>query len=424
MGAGQKIKAPRGTEDILPEAWLRRRRIEIEAEALFSRAGYGRIGTPVFEDTDLFARGVGEDTDIVQKEMFTFEDLGGRSVTLRPEGTAAICRAYVEHGMHKLPQPVRLWYQGDFFRYEAPQAGRYRQFTQLGLEAIGSDLPEADAEAISLLDELVRTLGVPGVRLAIGSIGSADSRAAYRRELQEHLRKHEQELAHEVRERIATNPLRAFDSKDESTRAVMEAAPKLVDRLDDADAEHFEAVKGHLDALGIDYEVDPTLVRGLDYYTRTVFAIKCDRLGAQSEIGGGGRFDGLIAELGGPQVPAIGWAMGIERVLLALESESDGREASAQGADVFVAVADPDERKRALVFVHEVRRKGLSCEMDLAGRGLKGQFKQADRVGATYTVILEPDGGAQLKEMSSGEQAELDTGAILDRLVSEAGGEL
>jgi histidyl-tRNA synthetase len=288
------FQAPRGTFDVLPDQSEARERIERVAAELLGRAGYERIETPMFEDTELFARAVGEATDIVRKEMFTFEDLGGRSITLRPEGTAPIARAYVEHGMHKLPQPVKLWYAGPFFRYEAPQAGRFRQFNQIDAEAIGSDLPLVDAELIILLSDLLGELGVEGVELRLSSIGSLDSRAAYREELQSYLRAHESELSREVRERIDANPLRAFDSKDERTRAVMADAPKILDRLEGEDAEHFAAVGRLLDEAGIEYRLDPTLVRGLDYYTRTVFAFVCDRLGAQSEIGGGGRYDALI----------------------------------------------------------------------------------------------------------------------------------
>ena len=297
---------------------------------VFGRAGYGRIETPVFEDTELFERGVGEATDVVEKEMFTFEDRGGRSLSLRPEGTAPVCRAYVEHGMHKLAQPVKLFYWGPFFRYEAPQAGRYRQFHQFGAEAIGSDEPLVDAEVIMLFDEIISELGVPGVTLRLSSLGSPESRASYRDELVAYLRANESRLAGDVRERIDANPMRAFDSKDEGTREVMAGAPRLLERLEGADAEHFDAVRGLLDANGVAYEIDDTLVRGLDYYTRTVFEFDSDHLGAQSQIGGGGRYDRLIEQLGGPATPAAGWAAGIERILLAMGAESRGRAAAAR----------------------------------------------------------------------------------------------
>ncbi|HXV05688.1 MAG TPA: histidine--tRNA ligase [Solirubrobacterales bacterium] len=408
-----KFQAPRGTFDVLPAQARTRARVERAAAAVFARAGYEPIATPAFEDTELFERGVGRSTDIVRKEMFTFEDKGGRSVTLRPEGTAPICRAYLEHGMHKLAQPVKLSYVGPFFRHERPQAGRYRQFHQLGLECVGTDSPLADAEAIMLLAELLAELGVPGVELRLGSLGSPQARRAYLEELKAHLRGREAELSKEVRERIDLNPLRAFDSDDEGTRAVMADAPKLLDRLDAEDAEHFAAVRAALDAAGIAYEIDPTLVRGLDYYTRTIFSFVCDRLGAQSEIGGGGRYDGLIEQLGGPPTPAVGWAAGIERILLAL-----GEETGELARDAFVAVAGDGQRQAALTLTRELRQAGLAVEHDLAGRGLKGQLKHADRIGARRVVILEADGSAQLRDMESGEQRPVDTA----RLVEEIGG--
>ncbi len=408
----RKYQAPRGTFDILPDEQEVRERIERTARDLFGRAGYGRIETPAFEDTELFARGVGESTDIVRKEMFTFEDQGGRSVTLRPEATAPICRAYVEHGMHKLPQPVKLWCAGPFFRYEAPQAGRFRQFNQIDAEVIGSDSPLVDAELIMILDDLLSELGVPGVRLLLSSLGSPEARAGYREDLKGYLRSHESELSRDVRERIDANPLRAFDSDDEGTRAVMAGAPTMLDRLDGEDAEHFAEVRRLLDQAGVEYALDGTLVRGLDYYTRTVFEFTCDRLGAQSGIGGGGRYDGLVEELGGPPTPANGWAVGVERIVLALGG-GDG----AQARDVFVAAAD-GQREQALAIVTELRRAGLRAELDLAGRGLKGQMKQADRVGARHAVILDEDGTAALRDMSSGEQRDVDPARLADEIAA------
>jgi len=410
--AAPKYQAPRGTFDVLPEPARARERIERTAAEIFARAGYEPIATPSFEDTALFERGVGHSTDIVRKEMFTFEDKGGRSLTLRPEGTAPICRAYVEHGMQQLAQPVKLSYLGPFFRHERPQAGRYRQFHQLGIEAIGTESPLADAEAIELLAELLAELGVPGVELRLGSLGSLDTRQAYLEELKAHLRANQDELAKEVRERIEINPLRAFDSDDEGTRAVMATAPKLVERLEGDDAEHFEEVRALLDAAGVEHTIDPTLVRGLDYYTRTIFSFVCDRLGAQSEIGGGGRYDGLVEQLGGRPTPAVGWAAGIERIMLALDED-----VAAPGRDVFIAVAEDDRDKRALALVlaGELRKAGLSAELDLAGRALKGQLKQADRIGARRVLILDEE-SAQLRDMASGEQRQVDTGKLVDEI--------
>jgi len=311
------VQAPRGTFDVLPEDGARRLALRRMCDEVF--ADYGPVETPVFESTELFERGVGETTDIVEKEMFTFEDQGGRSVSLRPEGTAGVCRAYVEHGMHKLPQPVKVRYWGPFFRYEAPQAGRYRQFTQVGIEAIGSDDPSLDAEVILRLSELLERARVRGPRLRISSLGTPEARRAYSDELRDHLRAREDQLSGDVRARLDRNPLRAFDSDHEGTRAAVADAPRLLDRLSDEDTEHFAQVRAMLDAAGQEYEVDSTLVRGLDYYTRTVFEFSSDALGAQSQLGGGGRYDGLIEQLGGPATPGVGFAAGIERILLAGE---------------------------------------------------------------------------------------------------------
>ena len=404
-------QAPRGTFDVLPEEARGRARIEHAAAAIFARAGYERIATPAFEDTELFERAVGRSTDIVRKEMFTFEDKAGRSITLRPEGTAPICRAYLQHGMHKLAQPVKLCYAGPFFRHERPQAGRYRQFHQIGVEAIGTDSPLADAEAIMLLHDLIAELGVPGVELRLGSLGSPGPRRAYLEDLKAHLHAREDELSKDVRERIDLNPLRAFDADDEGTQAVMAGAPTIVERLADEDAEHFADVRSLLEATGIAYTIDPTLVRGLDYYTRTIFSFVCDKLGAQSEIGGGGRYDGLIEQLGGPPTPAVGWAAGIERILLAL-----GEVEEAAGRDAFLAVVDESQRQRAMTLAAELRHAGISTEVDLGGRGLKGQLKHADRIGARRVLILEADGGAQLRDMQSGEQRPIEAGRLIDEI--------
>ena len=352
----------------------------------------------MFEDTELFARGVGEATDIVQKEMFTFEDMGGRSLTLRPEGTAPVCRAYIEHGMHKRPQPVKLWYWGPFFRHEAPQAGRYRQFTQVGAEVFGSDDPVIDAELIAVLADLLEQAGARELRLRISSLGTSETRREYAEELKVFLRERADRLAPEVQARIDANPLRAFDSSDQGTRAAMSEAPLLVDRLTPEDAEHFAAVRALLDDAGIPYEVDGTLVRGLDYYTRTVFEFTSDALGAQSGVGGGGRYDGLVEQLGGPATPANGWAAGIERILLA-----SGREEEGAGTAVFVAVPKEERRLAGFALLRRLLQGGGSAVMGEPGRSMKGQMKQADRVGARWTVIVEED-GFELKDMESGEQ--------------------
>jgi histidyl-tRNA synthetase len=439
-----KLKAPRGTHDVLGEQAAARARVEERARALLEGAGYERIETPAFEATELFERGVGASTDIVRKEMYTFADGAGRSLTLRPEGTAPVCRAYVEHGMHKQRQPVKLWYCSSFFRYERAQAGRQRQFWQVGAEALGSEDPALDAESIVLLATLLDEVGVRDTRLRLSSLGGPDARAAHRERLQAHLRAHEAQLAPEVRERIELNPLRAFDSEHAGTRAVMASAPRLLDHLSAEDAAHFAEVRALLGEAGVAYEIDPTLVRGLDYYTRTVFELTSDALGAQSGVGGGGRYDGLVAELGGPPTPGMGWAMGVERALLAGTAPAPG----ARAIDLYVAFVDgeedrvggtpswvrpgvvvpshpagagpsvaapstgaaaeaptqPGERggdgeaaprrpaaQAAFGLLHEARTAGLTAQMELAGRSLKNQVSHAERLGARYVAVV---GGA------------------------------
>ena len=393
----KKLQAPRGTLDVLPPDGRRRLKLLAVTDDVLSRAGYEPFETPVFEDTEVFARGVGESTDIVQKEMFTFEDKAGRSLTLRPEATAGICRAYIEHGMHKLPQPVKVWEAGPFFRHEAPQAGRFRQFTQIDAEAIGSDDPSLDAELILLFDEILEHAGTGPRRLRLSSLGTPETRAEYVEELKGFLRAREGELSEEVRARLDQNPLRAFDADHPGTRAVMKDAPLLLDRLAPEDAEHFAEVRALLDASRLEYEIDPTLVRGLDYYTRTVFEVESDRLGAQAALGGGGRYDGLIEELGGPPTPGVGWAAGVERILLAA-----GEQDAERTPTVFIAVAKPEAARPAFELAGLLRREGFRTEMEQAGRSMKGQLKQADRVGAYATVILGDT--IEVKDMSTGEQ--------------------
>ncbi len=412
-----KQQAPKGTFDVLPDDEPARSAITHATATRLAAAGYGRIETPAFESTDLFERGVGDSTDIVRKEMFTFTDQGGRSITLRPEGTAPVCRAYVEHGMHKLPQPVKLWYQGPYFRYERPQEGRFRQFNQIGAEAIGSDSPLVDAELIILADRIMRDLGIEDLQLRLASLGSSEARRDYREELRTYLRGREAELSDDVRSRIDSNPMRAFDSDHAGTRSVMEDAPRMLDRLAGADAEHFAEVRALLDSSGVDYALDGTLVRGLDYYNRTVFEFDCGRLGAQSGVGGGGRYDGLVELLGGPPTPAAGWAAGVERILLAMKDSP-----AASGIDVFVVAAEgPPGRERAFALVDELRAAGLGADLDLAGRSFKGQMKQAGRSGARHAVILEADGSAKLREMDRGEQRDADLATLVGELTAAAG---
>ena len=405
------IQAPKGTFDVLPADAERRSVLETQARKILGAAGYRRIETPAFESTELFARGVGEATDIVQKEMYTFDDGGGRSLTLRPEGTAPVCRAYIEHGMHKLSQPVKFWYLESFFRAEQPQRGRYRQFWQVGAEAIGTDAPEADAELIVLLAELLEAMVVKGVHLRISSLGSPETRAVYREQLAAYLRAHEDRLSAEVRERIDLNPLRAFDSSHPGTQAVMEGAPRLLDQLSDEDAEHFRAVRELLDAADMRYEIDATLVRGIDYYTRTLFEFTSDELGAQSAVGGGGRYDRLVQQIGGPPTPAAGWAAGVERILLAGAQTP----IAPDPVDLYIALVAHEASSATAAFVlsREARRAGLATQLELAGRSMKGQLKQADRIGARWVAIVDGDAQATLRDMISGEQQELPPSAVI-----------
>ncbi|HEX7611067.1 MAG TPA: histidine--tRNA ligase [Solirubrobacteraceae bacterium] len=408
--SSSKLKAPRGTFDVLGEQAAARSALEARARAVLEGAGYERIETPVFESTELFARGVGESTDIVRKEMFTFEDAGGRSLTLRPEGTAPVCRAYVEHGMHKRRQPVKLWYLSCFFRHERAQAGRYRQFWQIGAEALGAEDPAVDAESIALLATVLAREGVRNVRLRLSSLGSMQSRSEYRERLQAHLREHAEQLSEDVRARIELNPLRAFDSDHPGTQRVMESAPSLLDHLSAEDAGHFAEVRALLDLASVPYEVDPTLVRGLDYYTRTVFEFTSDALGAQSGVGGGGRYDGLVEQLGGPPTPGMGWAAGIERIMLA----GSAPPAAGSSVELFIALEStaPEIRRAAFGLLSEARSAGLTAQLDLGGRSLKGQLSNAAALGARFVAILG-DGPVTLKDMQGAEQAQMGAESVV-----------
>jgi histidyl-tRNA synthetase len=406
------IDAPKGTYDVLPKDADERAVLEQHVQKIFGNAGYQRIETPAFEATELFVRGVGGATDIVQKEMYSFEDAGGRSLTLRPEGTAPICRAYIQHGMHKLPQPVKFWYLSSFFRAEQPQKGRYRQFWQIGAEVIGTERPESDAELIVLLAELLEAMGVKGARLRLASLGSPETRAEYRVELVEYLRAHEDQLSEEVKARLELNPLRAFDSSHPGTQAVMAQAPKLLERLAPEDAEHFETVKSLLDAAGVQYELDPTLVRGLDYYTRTLFEFTSDDLGAQSGVGGGGRYDRLIEQIGGKPTPGVGFAAGVERILLA----GSRQPVAPESFDLVVAAADWTQSvasRTGFELAREARRAGLAAQLELTGRSVKATLRHADRLRARYVAIVDDEEHVTLRDMSSGEQHELTAGATI-----------
>jgi histidyl-tRNA synthetase len=408
----KRFQAPRGTYDVLPDQALARERLEATARQILGRAGYRRIETPTFEATELFARGVGEATDVVQKEMYTFDEGSGESYTLRPEGTAPVARAYMEHGMHKEPQPVKLWYLSSFFRRERPQAGRFRQFWQIGAEAIGSADPAVDAELILLLGELLEAIGARDVKLVIASLGQPESRAAYREELKTYLRANEDQLSDEVVSRIDLNPLRAFDAKHEPTQRVMANAPRLIDRLPQDDLDHFAEVQDLLRAADMAYTVDTSLVRGLDYYTRTLFEFQSGALEqAQNTLGGGGRYDGLVEQLGGPPTPGMGWAAGVERMLMA----STQTTAPPELLDLYVAYATPEQKSAAFRLAADVRDAGHSARLELGGRSLKGQLKQADRTGARYVAIFG-DEGLSLKDMESGEQKVVEPGSVMHHI--------
>ena len=382
-----KFEAPRGTHDILPSEQPLWQRAIGEAERLCALYGYRRIDTPGIEDTELFIRTSGQGSDVVQKEMYTFQDRGGRSLTLRPEATAPICRAYLEHGMHREPQPVKLYTIGPMWRYDRPQKGRYREHWQLSVEAIGSDDPAVDAELLQFYDELLRRLGVTDYVLYLNSIGDQNCRPAYIERLEAWLDEHEAELDDEARGKRATTPLRVFDVKSERVQALLVDAPKIGDSLCDACREHFERVRGFLDAVGVRYELQPTLVRGLDYYTRTTFEFKDEAIGAQDSICGGGRYDGLIEAIGGPPTPAIGFGAGIERLLLSIGEA----ELPDEAIDVFFVAEDGADRDAIAAALAELRQRGISADMDYAGRSVKGQRTQAGRLNARRVEIVTPD---------------------------------
>jgi histidyl-tRNA synthetase len=384
------IERPRGTHDVLPDEQPLWRHITDTAEVVCALYGYRPILTPVFEDTELFQRTSGAGSDVVQKEMYTFTDRAGRSLTLRPEATAPIARAYVEHGLHKLPQPVKLYTIGPMYRYAAPQRGRYREHWQLSVEAIGSDDPALDAEVIQLYAELLARLKVTSYELRLNSIGDRNCRPAYVERLKAWASEHLAELGKEAREKLATSPLRVFDVDDPATQAVLADAPKIGDSLCDECREHFARARAYLDAYGISYTLVPTLVRGLDYYTRTTWEFVGADEGAQSTISGGGRYDGLVEEIGGPATPGIGFGAGIERLRLALETEG-ATELQPSPIDVFFVCEAPADREQVLPLLAELRRRGLKADLDYGGRSFKGQLTQASRLGAGWTVVVEGD---------------------------------
>ena len=399
-GGAQKFQAPRGTHDVLPNdaAWWHLVRTMEEVTALY---GWRRIQTPGFEDTGLFARTAGEASDVVHKEMYNFADRSDRPLTLRPEGTAPICRAYVEHGMHREPQPVKAYTIAPMYRYGAPGRGRYREHYQLSVEAIGSADPAIDAEIIQLYHELLRRLGVTKWELRLNSIGDANCRPQYVERLNAWLDEHAGALDDDARHKRETSPLQVFDVKTPSVRAALEGAPKIGESLCDDCRAHFDAVCSRLDLYGVPYVLDPTLVRGLDYYSRTTFEFLGPDENANSTICGGGRYDGLVEQIGGPSTPGIGFGAGVERLLLALENE--GITAKQPGVEVFFVVDDPAARDAALLALAELRRAGVSADTDYAGRSFKGQMTQAGRSGAR-TVVIVRAGGVTIERDGRDEQ--------------------
>jgi histidyl-tRNA synthetase len=385
-----KIERPRGTHDILPSEQPLWRRVTGEMERLAALYGYRPIQTPVFEDTDLFLRTSGQGSDVVQKEMYTFADRSDRSLTLRPEGTAPIARAYVEHGLHREPQPQKLYTIGPMYRYGAPGRGRYREHWQLSLEGIGSDDPAIDAEIIQLYDTLLRRLGISEYRLELNSIGCRECRPAYVRKLTAWLDEHRHRLGAEAQQKLATSPLRVFDVKDADTRALLEGAPKIGDSLCAACRAHFDAVRADLGATDVAYELVPTLVRGLDYYSRTAWEFIGPMENENSTISGGGRYDYLVEEIGGPPTPGVGFGAGIERLLIAMEEEGVA-EAEPAAVDVFVAREADAPRELVPALLRTLRDGGVAADTDYAGRSLKGQLTQAGRSGARTTVILRAE---------------------------------
>jgi histidyl-tRNA synthetase len=401
----EKIERPRGTHDIVPSEQPRWQRVTGELERLCTLYGYRPIQTPVFEGTALFARTSGEGSDVVQKEMYTFSDRSERSLTLRPEGTAPICRAYVEHGMHREPLPAKLFTIATMYRYAAPGRGRYREHWQASVEAIGSDEPAIDAELIQLYDTLLRRLGVTQYHLELNSIGCRECRPAYLQRLREWLAQNGDRLDELTREKAATSPLRVFDNyqaKPESVREALDEAPKIGDSLCAVCSQLFAAVRADLDAVGVEYTIVPTLVRGLDYYSRTTWEFVGPLENENATLSGGGRYDYLVEEIGGPPTPGVGFGAGIERLLIALEEEGLA-DAEPQGIDVFFALDDGAPRTEVARWLAELRARGVAADTDYAARSLKGQLTQGARLGAATVVVVGPS-GATLRQAGSADE--------------------
>ena len=408
------IKKPRGTADILPgetKAWRYVENVCREQAAIY---GFSEIRFPTFESTELFARGVGGTTDIVQKEMYTFTDKDERSMTLRPEGTACVCRSVVENGLYAGALPLKLYYTGSFFRYEKPQAGRTREFYQFGCECFGPSTPQADAESILLGNSILRRLGVKNCALHLNSIGCAECRPAYRAALKEYFTAHYDELCDTCRSRLETNPLRILDCKSPVCSAIADGAPKTTDHLCGHCKDHYETLKSLLDAAGAAYIEDPRCVRGLDYYTGTVFEFVHGGIGAQAALGGGGRYNGLIAELGGPELPAIGFALGISRLIMAMEADGAVVPERDTGS-LYIAPLGEEAVNAAAILCEKLRSRAIACETDVTGRSAKAQLKYADKSGHTFVAVIGTDelarGECELKNLRTGEKRAVGTDA-------------
>ncbi|WP_013322388.1 histidine--tRNA ligase [Gloeothece verrucosa] len=414
MGA---IQALRGTRDILPQEVSYWQQVESVAAQILSRALYQEIRTPIFEQTSLFERGIGEATDVVGKEMYTFKDRGDRSITLRPEGTAGVVRCLIEHNLYASGGVQRLWYKGPMFRYERPQAGRQRQFHQIGVELLGSADYRADVEVIALATDILQALGLKNLKLDLNSVGNREDRQNYRQALVNYLTPYKPQLDPDSQERLERNPLRILDSKDEQTRAICSGAPSIIDYLGTESKRHFEQVQQLLTDLAIPYQINPCLVRGLDYYTHTAFEIQSDELGAQATVCGGGRYDGLVAELGGPETPAVGWAIGMERLILLLQQL---QQAPNFNLDFYIVSRGETAESQGLILAQKLRHAGLTVELDLSGSAFGKQFKRADRSGAAATLILGDEEAAnqtvQLKWMMTKEQQTLTQEELLTQL--------
>lgn len=411
--------APRGTKDILPDTVGDWNYVEGEIRELCRRFGYSEIRTPIFEHTELFQRGIGEGTDVVDKEMYTFTDRGERSITLRPENTASAVRAYLQNKLYAQSNLVKLFYIGSMFRYDRPQAGRMREFHQFGVEALGEANPAVDAEVILLAMNLLEGLGLKDLELSINSVGCPKCRSKYRTMLQDFFRDKLEDLCEDCRSRFERSPLRILDCKKDSDKPYMADAPKITDCLCDECAEHFAKLKDLLTSAGISFTHDPRLVRGLDYYTKTAFEIKYPPLGAQSAVAGGGRYDGLIEEMGGNPTPAVGFATGLERLLLALESQNLLPEKN-RSVDAYVVALGETAQAEGFKLLNSLRQQGLSAAMDFAGRSMKAQMKQANKLGAKYSVILGEDeiaeGVVMLRSMEDSSQAKVPMNQVAEKI--------